>query len=55
MLILLGVMQACNLPKLARKDGAFLFKNKIEIEEKYESRLFSSNLDDYVKHLTRNS
>jgi outer membrane protein assembly factor BamA len=42
-------MQACNLPKLARKEGAFLFKNKIEIEEKYESRLFSSNLDDYVK------
>lgn len=42
-------MQACNLPKLARKEGPILFKNQIDIKEKKEARLFTSNLDAYVK------
>jgi hypothetical protein len=49
--ILLVMMQACNLSKLARKDGAFLYKNKIEIKETRESRLFSSSIDAYVKQI----
>ncbi len=49
MLLGLGVMQACNLPKLARKEGAFLYKNQIAIQEKKEARLFSSDLDAYIK------
>jgi len=42
-------MQACNLPKLARKEGPILYKNNIVIKEKREARLFSSNLDGYIK------
>jgi outer membrane protein assembly factor BamA len=45
----LGLLQACNLPKLARKEGPFLFKNQIEIKESKERRLFTSNLDGYIK------
>lgn len=45
------MMQACNLSKLARKEGAFLYKNKIEIQESRESRLFSSSLDAYIKQI----
>ncbi|MCG9880932.1 MAG: hypothetical protein MH472_10080, partial [Bacteroidia bacterium] len=49
--ILVVMMPACNLSKLARKEGAFLDKNKIEIQETRESRLFSSSLDGYVKQI----
>jgi outer membrane protein assembly factor BamA len=42
-------VQACNLPKLARKEGPFLYKNQIQIEESKEARLFTSNLDEYIK------
>lgn len=42
-------MQACNLPKLARKEGPLLYKTQIKVEEKKEARIFAGNLDDYVK------
>ncbi|OYU94783.1 MAG: hypothetical protein CFE21_13920 [Bacteroidetes bacterium B1(2017)] len=43
------MMQACNLPKLARKEGPILYKNQVDISEKKESRLFTSDLDGYIK------
>jgi outer membrane protein insertion porin family len=43
------MLQACNLPKLAKKEGPFLYKNKIEIIEKQEARVFGGNLDGYIK------
>jgi outer membrane protein assembly factor BamA len=49
--IFLVMMQACNLSKLAQKEGAFLYKNKIAIKETRESRLFSSDIDAYVKQI----
>ena len=45
------MMQACNLSKLAQKEGAFLYKNKIDIKEARESRMFSSNIDAYIKQI----
>lgn len=47
--LLLAVVQACNLPKLARKEGPFLYKNTLTVAEKKESRNFSSDLDAFIK------
>jgi len=42
-------MQACNLPKLARKEGPFLFENKLKVEGNRDAILLSSNFSDYIK------
>ncbi len=42
-------MQSCNLKKEARKEGMYLYKNKINIKEKTESRQYSSGISAYIK------
>ncbi len=42
-------MQACNLTKLARKEGPFLFENKLKVEGNRDAILLSSNFSDYIK------
>jgi outer membrane protein assembly factor BamA len=49
LLLLTVIMQACNLPKLARKSGPFLYENKVKAEGNRETRLISPNLSDYIK------
>ena len=49
LLLLTVMLQACNLPKLARKEGAFLYENDIKVSGSREAILLGSDLSDYVK------
>jgi outer membrane protein assembly factor BamA len=49
LLLVTVIMQACNLPKLARKEGPFLFENKLKVEGNRDAILLSSNFSDYIK------
>lgn len=48
-LLLTLILQACNLPKLARKEGPILYDNAIKIEGSREAKMLITDLDGYVK------
>ncbi len=49
LLLLTVILQACNLPKLARKEGAFLYENDIKVSGTRDAILLGSDLTDYIK------